>query len=121
MNKRPISVTVIGCIFIAAGVVGFAYHVTEFNTQRPFKFDLVLVTVLRLLAIVGGVFVLRAKDWARWLLIVWMAYHVVLSAFHSPLELVVHGLLLAVIAYVLLRTRASEYFRSAGTDRAQTP
>ena len=121
MNRRPISVTVIGCIFIAAGVIGFAYHVSEFKPQRPFQYDLVWVSLLRLLAIVGGVFVLRGKNWARWLLILWMAYHVVLSAFHSPVELAMHGLLLAVIAYVLFRARASDYFRSAGAGPAQTP
>ena len=121
MNKRPISVTVIGCIFIAAGVIGFAYHVSEFKPQRPFQYDLVLVSLVRLLAILGGVFVLRGKNWARWLLLAWIAFHVVLSAFHSLFELAVHGLLLAVIAYVLFRPPASAYFRSAGADPAQTP
>ena len=121
MNKRPISVTVIGCIFIAAGVIGFAYHVTEFKIQRPFEYEIVWVSLLRLLAIVGGVFVLRGSNWARWLVLTWIAYHVILSAFHSPFELVVHGLLFAVIAYVLFRPRAAAYFRSAGAEPAQTP
>ena len=121
MNKRPISVTVIGCIFIAAGVIGFVYHVSEFKAQRPFQYDLVLVSLVRLLAILGGVFVLRGKNWARWLLLAWIAFHVVLSAFHSLFELAVHGLLLAVIAYVLFRARASDYFQSAGADPAQSP
>src|SRR3989442_10487081 len=102
MTKRPISVTVIGCIFIAVGVIGFSYHVTEFKTQRPFEYGLVWVSLLRLLAILGGVFVLRGNNWARWLLLIWIAYHVILSAFHSLTELVVHGLLFAIIAYVLL-------------------
>ena len=121
MNKRPLSVTVIGCIFVAAGVIGFAYHVTEFKTQRPFEYDIVWVCLLRLLAILGGVFVLRGHNWARWLLIIWMAFHVILSAFHSLSELVAHGLLFAVIAYVLFRPQAAAYFRSAGAERAQTP
>lgn len=121
MNKRPLSVTVIGCIFVAAGVIGFAYHVTEFKTQRPFEYGIVWVSLVRLLAILGGVFVLRGHNWARWLLLIWIAYHVILSAFHSPFELVVHGLLFAVIAYFLFRSHASEYFRSAGAEPAQTP
>ena len=121
MNKRPLSVTIIGCIFIAAGVIGFAYHVTEFKTLRPFEYDLVWVSLLRLLAILGGVFVLRGSNWARWLVLIWIAYHVILSAFHSAFELIVHGLLFAVIAYVLFRSQASRYFRSAGTGPAQTP
>lgn len=120
MNKRPLSVTVIGCVFIAAGIIGFAYHVTEFKTQGPFEHGLVWVCLLRLLAILGGVFVIRGKNWARWLLFVWIAYHVILSAFHSPSKLIAHGLLFAVVAYVLFRSHASAYFRSAGAEPAQT-
>jgi hypothetical protein len=109
MNKRPLSVTVVGCIFIAAGVIGFAYHVTEFRSHPPL--EVVWVCLLRLLAILGGVFVIRGKNWARWLVLAWIGYHVGLSAFHQLFELVVHGVLFAVIAYVLFRPRASAYFR----------
>ena len=119
MNKRPLSVTIIGCIFVAAGVIGFAYHVTEFK-RRPFEYDILWVSLLRLLAILGGVFVLRGNNWARWLLLVWIAYHVILSAFHSIVELGAHGLLFAVVAYVVFRPRASAYFRSAGTLSGDT-
>ena len=111
MNKRPLSVTIIGLIFIAAGVIGFAYHITEFNMQRPFESEIILISLVRLLAILGGVFVLRGKNWARWLLLVWIAFHVVLSAFHSLSEFLAHGLLFAIIAYVLFRPQASAYFR----------
>ena len=110
MNKRPLSITVVGCIFIAAGVIGFGYHVTELRTHPPL--EVVWVCVLRLLAILGGVFVLRGKNWARWLVLAWIAYHVVLSAFHHFFELAVHAALLALIAYILFRPRASAYFRS---------
>jgi hypothetical protein len=54
---------------------------------------------------------LRGHNWARWLILVWIAYHVVLSALHSVSEVVVHGLLFVVIAYVLFRPRVSAYFR----------
>jgi hypothetical protein len=113
MNKRPRSVTVISCLFLIAGVIGLAYHATEFKAGGPFQYDVVLVCLVRLLAIVCGVFMLRGSNWARWLLLVWIAYHVVLSAFHAMFELVIHGLLFAVIAYFLLRPRASAYFRGA--------
>jgi hypothetical protein len=90
VKTRPVAVTVIGWIFIAAGVVGLAYHATEFKAQRPFENDAVLVCFVRLLAILGGVFMLRGKNWARWLLLVWITYHVILSAFHTVSELVMH-------------------------------
>jgi hypothetical protein len=117
MYKRPLSVTIIGWIFIAAGIVGFAHHVTEFKT--PFEYELVWVCLLRLLAILGGVFVLRGSNWARWLLLVWIAYHVILSAFHPLSELVVHGLLFVIIGYLMFRPQASAYFRSAEDEKGK--
>ncbi|HLA12673.1 MAG TPA: hypothetical protein VJ023_18960 [Pyrinomonadaceae bacterium] len=104
MNKRPLSVVLIGYVFIAAGIFGFAYHVTDFQTVRPAEYAWVLL--LRLLAIFGGVLVLAGKSWARWLLIAWLAYHTLLSAFHSASEFLFHGLLFAVIAYLLFRRPA---------------
>ena len=113
MNKRPSSVTVIGVIFVMAGAIGFVYHLTEFKAQRPFEYDVVWVLLVRLLAIIGGVFLIRGSDWARWFLLIWLAYHVILSAFHSMFELITHSLLLAVIAYFLYRPLVSAYFRDA--------
>jgi hypothetical protein len=111
MNRRPLSVTIISWLFIAAGTVGFAYHITEFKAHGQFQYDLVWVSLVRLLAILGGVFMLRGKNWARWLLVVWIAFHVVLSAFHTLFELAMHSLLLVVIAYILFQPNASAYFR----------
>src|SRR2546426_4292958 len=118
MNKRPRSITVISWIFIAAGVIGLSYHATEFKPQRPFQYDVVWVCLVRLLAIACGVFMLRGRNWARWLLLIWIAYHVILSGVHSLFQLVVHGLLFAVVAYFLFRPRASAYFRGARPGNA---
>src|SRR5439155_19405488 len=109
MNKRPRSITVISWIFVAAGVIGLAYHATEFKPDRPFQYDVVWVCLVRLIAILCGVFMLRGSNWARWLLVVWIAYHVVLSAFHSLSELMLHSLMSSVFAYFLLRPMASAY------------
>lgn len=122
MNRRPVSVTIISWLFIAAGVIGFAYHVTEFKAQRPFEYEVVWVCLVRLLAILSGLFMLRGSNWARWLLLVWIAYHVVLSAFHSLSELAMHGLLLGVVAFFLFRPQASAYFRAAAAPHpAENP
>ena len=117
MRKRPRSITIIGWLFVGAGTIGLAYHATEFKAQRPVKYDLILVCIVRLLAILSGVFLLRGSNWARWLLLVWLAYHVILSAFHSLFELAMHSLLLSVIAYFLFRPEASAYFRGANTAK----
>ncbi|MBI2479112.1 MAG: hypothetical protein HYV60_10910 [Planctomycetia bacterium] len=111
MRKRPLSITVIGWIFVAAGLVGLAYHATEFKAEHPFAAEFLGVCFVRLLAIVCGAFVLRGSNWARWGLVVWLGYHVILSVLHTPLELAVHGLLFVAVFYFLFRPQASAYFR----------
>lgn len=121
MNRRPLSVTVIGWLFLLTGAVGLAYHATEFKLEGLFQYELVLVLFLRLLALVCGVFLLRGSNWARWAALAWMGYHVILSAFHPLFELAVHCLLLAAFGYFLLRPRASAYFRGGSARAAPSP
>ena len=116
MIKRPISVTIVSWIYIVAGIGGIAAHITEFDLRHPFSNDAVLAVVVRLLAIVAGVFMLRGANWARWLAIAWIAFHVVLSSFHSVPAAAMHALLLAVFAYFLCRRQANAYFHARGSE-----
>ena len=116
MNKRPPSVTIIGWLYIAMGTIGFAYHFTEFKAQDPFQYDIVWVELVRLTAIVCGVYLLRGHNWARWLALAWIAYHVILSGFHSLSQLAIHSLLCAVCAYFLFRPPVTRYFRAARAE-----
>jgi hypothetical protein len=110
-NKRPLSLTILGCIYIAVGAVSFVYHLNEFQARPVFQYDAVLVELTEFLAIVGGVFMLRGQNWARWLALAWMAFHVVLSLFHNLQEFAIHCLFCAVIAWFLFRPEAARYFR----------
>lgn len=116
MKRRPISVTVIAGLYIAAGAVGLAYHLVGWKPQHVFQHDILWTSLVRLTAIVCGVYLLRGRNWARWLAIAWIAYHVVLSGFHSWFELMVHSLLCAVFAFFLFRPRATGYFRAGRTE-----
>jgi hypothetical protein len=120
MNKRPVAITIISWLFIAIGIIGFLYHISELKAPHPREYWLVLVCFIRLLAVLGGVFMLRGFNWARWLLVIWVAYHVVISAFHSPFELAVHSLLFAVVACLLFRPNASAYFQGESKAAADS-
>jgi hypothetical protein len=65
------------------------------------------------MAIVAGAFMLRGSNWARWLAMVWIASHVVISIFHSPFELALHIVVCALFAWFLFRPLATLYFRGA--------
>ena len=117
MNAPPRSIAVISWLFIAVGVITFAsgllppsQRIAELK-QHPFEFG--LIQAVRILATVAGAFMLCGFNWARWLLIGWLAFHVILSASHSTRELAVHTLLMVVVAYFLFQPKATAYFRGA--------
>jgi hypothetical protein len=112
-KKRPISVTIFSWLYIVVGVLSTASHYAEFRTHKPMLNEVVWITVLGAAAIVAGVFMMRGKNWARWLALLWMATHVVISALHLMRGLVIHSLLLLLIAYFLFRREAREYFIAA--------
>jgi len=111
MIRRPLSVTVISLLFIAVGSIGLINQLTKLR----FEYHRVWLGVVQLLAIVAGLFMLRGRNWARWLLLIWIVSHVILSAFHTPFELAIHSLLLLVVAYFLFRPKASAYLGAART------
>ena len=115
MIKRPLSVTVIGWIYILAGAVGFAYHLTGFDTRHPFQDGFIWIEMIRVIALVAGVYMLRGQNWARWVALAWIALHVIVSAFHAASEFAAHAVLCAILAYLLFRPAAARYFRTAGT------
>ena len=114
MPKRPISVTIIAWLYLTMGVVGFVYHLFMQKSMHPFPYDILWVELIFLAAILSGVYMLRGHNWARWLALAWIAFHVVLSIFHNLPELAIHGLLCAIVAFFLFRSAASRYFRPAG-------
>lgn len=111
--QRPLAVTVISLIYIVVGMVGLVFHLVDFKGQFSLRSEITWVSAVRLLAIVAGIFMLRGHNWARWLALAWMAFHVVVSALNSPSQLLVHAFLLVVFSYFLLRLPASNYFLPA--------
>lgn len=101
LSVRPSpGVLVIAALYLAVGIVGFVSHF-----PRQWHTDDVLVELTEVLAIVCGVFLLLGKNWARWLAVAWMAFHVAIS-FPVVGQMLVHLLFLAVIAWILFRANA---------------
>ncbi len=127
MDKRPRAITVISWIFIAFGSIALlASSLSLVDTSAAQIIAELkahwMAHVVRILAVVSGVFMLYGYNWARWLLVVWLGYHVILSVLHSPLQLLVHTLFLAVALYFLFRPQASAYFRyTRAAEPPQSP
>ena len=80
-NKRPLSVLILGCVYLTVGVIGFTYHFPELLAHHQ---DAVWIELTELSAIVCGAFMLRGHNWARWTALAWITFHVTLSTFtHS--------------------------------------
>ena len=105
-KPRPVSVLIVACLYLAVGAIGFAYHFRALG--QP---DGIWLGLTEFLAILSGGFMLRGQNWARWLALTWMAFHLILSAFHQLREFAVHSVFFALIAWVLFRPEARRYFR----------
>jgi hypothetical protein len=126
MNKRPATITLISWIFIVLGSIGLLASLLPYANTVPDERITYLkahwiVHLARFIAIVCGVFMLYGFNWARWLLVVWLLFHIVISALHSPLQLLVHGLLFGIALYLIFRSDATAYFRGPGAKPPQIP
>ncbi len=122
MVQRPLAVTIIGWLFLIVGaatfVGGFVPLVRSMRgegraTPAHEWRDFAMATALHALAIVAGVGLLWRKNWARWLTLGWMGCHVVLSFWHAASQVIVHGAMLAVLAFFLFRPAVTAWFRGA--------
>ena len=113
MAKRPLFITLLGLLLIASGTVGLVYHFSELNPHHLLQNDALWVELVRVLAIVAGIFLLRGRNWARWLAMVWIAFHVVISFWHPWSQLAMHVAVFAVFAFFLFRPAATRYFSAS--------
>jgi hypothetical protein len=108
MKTRPLSITILGwfllifgSIALLSGLLPFvgadrAQLVAELKTHW-------MVHLSRLVQIAAGLFLLRGHGWARWLLVVWMAFHIVVGAMHGWISFLIHVVFFAVISIFLFR------------------
>ena len=103
---RPRTITIISWLFIIFGSIALLSGVLPFRDLMSHWY----VHLSRILMIVAGVFMLKGQNWARWLLVAWIAFHIAISALHSMLFLLMHVVIFSVILYFVFRREASTYF-----------
>lgn len=116
VKQRPLSITILSWLFIVFGAIALVaglwplVHMNSTQLTTDFQKHW-MVHLSRSAQIIAGVFMLYGHNWARWLLVVWLAFHVFVGALHSPVQLLTHALFLLVGLYLLFRASASAYFR----------
>lgn len=104
--KRPFPVLLLCFLYIAAGATAFAANFSSLPAGGLAAAGTELVEVL---AVVAGVFMFLGHNWARWLALAWIAFHVAISI-PVPRLAAIHLLFFAVIAWILFRPAARRYF-----------
>ena len=113
LQPRPLIVTVIGWLFVVFGSAGaIATFVGLVRDHAPTSNMDLLILTIRILGAIGGAFLLLGRNWARWLLIGWMAYHVVIGTLHGPFQFLVHAAFLVGLCFALFRPAVSAWFLS---------
>ena len=108
--KRPVSVTVVACVYLLVGAGGFVSHFDLSLIKDISRFDGLWIELVEVLAFIAGLFLLRAQNWARWLALAWMAFHVAAGAFQGFPQFAVHLVFCAIIGWILFRPAATRYF-----------
>jgi hypothetical protein len=108
-KPRPAAVTLLALIYVAAGIGGFAAHFGSLRAEGFLGFDSLAVEVTEILAMVAGGFMLRGANWARWLAVAWMGFHVAIS-FPAIGRVAMHSVMLGAFAWILFRGDAGFYF-----------
>ena len=105
MNQRPRSITIIGWLFIVFGSIALLSGAPFADIKSHWY-----VHLSRILQIVAGVFMLYGRHWARWLLVAWIAFHLVVGALNGLVTFVMHVVIFSVILFFVFRRDANAFF-----------
>ena len=108
MSKPPIAVLIVAALYLLVGVIGFAYHFPELTARHS---DAIAIELTEFCAVIAGAGLLLRQNWARWLALAWVVFHVAISLFHPLRELLIHAALCVVIAWLLFRPATAPWFK----------
>ena len=116
MQKRIPSIVAVGVLFLLLGVLDLWRGLAPLfgSGHARLATDDMQVLAIGIAALIGGTYVLRGRSWARWLLAAWMALHVAISI-GQPIAFAAHLVIFGYVAFLLFRSRASDYFRPSAT------
>ena len=127
-GRRPLSLTLLGWLFIVVGIGSLVRHlgplvVGDASAPAPDAGDAAVAWIVAsgLVAIAGGVLLLRRVACARWMLAAWLAFHIWVGALHDLLRLALHAALFVVVVFLLFRPAASAWLRGGDGGPGEPP
>lgn len=112
--KRPWAVTGVGLLMMAAGTFGMARGFLYARTIWPPEQDLIWIVIVDAVGIACGVFLLRGRNWARWLMLVWVGTHAAVFSVVNHREILVHVVIFALLVVLMFRSDVRAYFGGSG-------
>jgi hypothetical protein len=110
--KRPIPIWIVAAVYLVVGVMGFVYHFHELTAGHS---DAIGIELTEMLAVVAGIGLILRQNWARWLALAWIVFHVVISLFHPLRELLIHAVVCILIAWLLFRPATARWFKGTSS------
>ncbi|MHC4741187.1 MAG: hypothetical protein ACYS8Z_04720 [Planctomycetota bacterium] len=123
---RPTSITVIAWILVVAASISLVVNTAKINNPTlkeyraksllPIPLQYVQMYVSLLITLVSGFAMLKGRNWARFLYVIWILFAFVVSFVTYPLRTVMIPSLIffLVVAFLLFRPIATEYFTKPG-------
>jgi hypothetical protein len=107
-QQRPIAITLIAALYFALGILGFAHNFSGFLALQR---DAIYAEITEVIAFIAGAGLYFAQNWARWLALAWIAFHVYLASLNSTREMALHAFFLVAIGWILFRPESRTFFR----------
>jgi len=115
MKTCPPIITLLSFLFIAIGVISTAVHVWQFSISKPTALEEAGIYATGGLAVAAGIYMLRGRNWARWLALAWISFHVIVGALNQTfgsalIGIAIHSVFVALLAWFLFRRESREWF-----------
>jgi hypothetical protein len=111
-RPRPLPVLLVSVLYMVVGAVGFAVYLPRLIDLQP---NSPWIELTELTALIAGVFLFRGCNWARWLAVVWMAFHAAIS-YPVVRQFVMHSIIFALIVSALFIPSSRRYFSPQKTE-----
>lgn len=128
MNKRPTSITVICWILIVVSLISVVvvsilmksplFEESLRESPVPVNVQYAVMYAGMLITLVSGIAMLKGRNWARYLYIVYSAVSFIYSMVTTPVttSMIPAFVIFLIIAFFLLRAKADAYFTGGGAQ-----